>query len=188
MEDRPIYLKQAEVGQLLAEGEVEITRPVRFRGGQRYLHEELGVAYPDGGGNWVFWDSDSPGLAEFTQRAYPNGEGVKCPWGKAGEKRWVKEVWTIIGWAAGIDTPELNWAYRDSVVYKAGCDKPLFHDWRPSVSMPRWASRFVVKVVEVRPEKREGGWVWRIKLERQKSFLETQKEKREQIERLPGND
>jgi len=47
--------------------------------------EDIVVAYPDGGGNWIGWSRDSVGRAEFTLQAYPFAAGFPCPAGRPGE-------------------------------------------------------------------------------------------------------
>ena len=48
-------------------------------------NQDIVAVYEDGGGNWIGWSRDYPGLAAFTKRAYPGGEGIECPAGRAGD-------------------------------------------------------------------------------------------------------
>lgn len=100
------------------------------------------VAYQDGKGDWIFWNRDDKGLAEFTIKAYPNGGGIKCPYGQVGDRLWVRETW-----AEGMNVPI-------PAIYKA--DK-MWQDvkikWKPSIFMPRWASRITLEITDIRVEK-----------------------------------
>jgi len=63
-----------------------------------------------------------------------------CPFGETGDRLWVRETW---GPRAG------------GVVFRAdeGNDPPDGSRWRPSIHMPRWASRIVLEVTGVRVER-----------------------------------
>ncbi len=63
----------------------------------------------------------------------------KCPYGKPGDRLWVRETWC----------PDVEpYTFR----YKADGDEPL-ERWRPSIHIPRWASRITLEVVSVRVER-----------------------------------
>lgn len=99
-----------------------------------------------------------------------------CPYGLAGDRLWVRETWGVRGWAsdpspiAG-EHPEglrLALAYRsddsthrsyypDSENYarirslvKSYADETR---WRPSIHMPRWASRLTLEIAHVKVER-----------------------------------
>lgn len=70
------------------------------------------------------------------------GSLAVCPYGKLGDRLWVRETWRH--WQVG--NPE------SKVVYRADFDKdPGF--WKSSIHMPRWASRIVLKITGVRVER-----------------------------------
>jgi hypothetical protein len=90
---------------------------------------------------------------------------VPCPYGQPGEKLWVKETF-----AAVYDCPaflcecEEGGTEHRRVVYRATEPNGIsgfcksFEDgseaiWRPSLFMPRWASRIALEVTEVRIER-----------------------------------
>lgn len=73
----------------------------------------------------------------------PDGEWrwLRCPYGKAGDILWVRETWAHVDgaiWYAadGIDIPR-----NDGVKL------------RPSIHMPRWASRITLEITNVRVER-----------------------------------
>jgi hypothetical protein len=72
---------------------------------------------------------------------------IRCPYGVPGDRLWVKETWAWSGTDKQI-TPSDPW-YR-ATHYK-GEDFGI--RWRPSIHMPRWASRITLEVVSVRVER-----------------------------------
>ena len=86
-------------------------------------------------------------------------EGWKCPFGKPGDTLWVRETWrpcqpsegkgSSIQYRAGGEY-ERKTDFPD-VFRTKGSDRP--DKWRPSIHMPRWASRILLTVTDVRVER-----------------------------------
>lgn len=85
--------------------------------------------------------------------------GVKCPYGAPGDELWVRETWAAP--QAHNHTPASMFA-GSAVWYEAGNGKEGPHSsdrvcvrgrWRPSIHMPRWASRLQLRVKAVRVER-----------------------------------
>ena len=90
MKERPIRFTAAMVRAILDGRKTQTRRVVKALSD----HSEWQSAYEDGGGNWIWWSSPGNELAaDFTKKAYPNGEGVACPYGVPGDRLWVKEAW-----------------------------------------------------------------------------------------------
>lgn len=73
------------------------------------------------------------------QRVYP------CPYGKVGDRLWVRETWDegcmgSILYRADYSTEEL------------AAGKQVFK-WRPSIFMPRWASRILLEITNIRSQR-----------------------------------
>lgn len=96
--------------------------------------------------------------------AFRNGlEFANCPYGKPGDSLWVRETFFPFGdagalwYRAGI--PEYHCARLTGewldFPYKLDgeFDPPQNLKWRPSIFMPRWASRITLRVVNVRVER-----------------------------------
>jgi hypothetical protein len=64
-----------------------------------------------------------------------------CPYGAPGERLWVRETWCCY-------TPELR-----NPKYRADRHNDSGWTWRPSIHMPRWASRLTLEVTAVRVER-----------------------------------
>ena len=95
---------------------------------------------------------------------------VKCPYGKPGDRLWVRETWNAVHFVPEIVEGHVtkysdHWFVSDeipknsnndywSLCYAADCDSfELEIVWRPSIFMPRWASRITLEVVNVRVER-----------------------------------
>ena len=68
----------------------------------------------------------------------------KCPYGVPGDRLWVRETWC----------PQLNifgQEFNDRTpFYKDTEEKlPCGHKWKPSIFMPRWASRITLEITDV---------------------------------------
>jgi len=76
---------------------------------------------------------------------------LACPYGKPGDRLWVRETWSASSEHMAIHRP-----YPDSWFwYRADNDRPTWAEgrWKPSIHMPRWASRILLEVVSVRVER-----------------------------------
>lgn len=88
--------------------------------------------------------------AFFSDGKSKNWFGTPCPYGQPGDRLWVKETFREAGSAQQADG-KLR-AGRDQLVYKADDDTDL-GPWRPSIFMPRWASRLILELTAVRVER-----------------------------------
>ena len=72
---------------------------------------------------------------------------IKCPF--AADRLWVRETW------APHDDSALANEEREYVYYRADDEKKYETDgaWRPSIFMPRWASRINLGVLQIRAER-----------------------------------
>lgn len=68
-----------------------------------------------------------------------------CPFGAAGDRIWVRETWARYN----IDQDSHDMAYRATIPE----DWPESGRWRPSIHMPRWASRILLEITDVRVER-----------------------------------
>lgn len=93
--------------------------------------------------------ADAPAWAH----AEPGSEVMRCPYGVRGDRLWVRE--TFSGpWCMG-DAPPSKWVRSSRIWYWAD-GNPTEGDWtrpRPSIHMPRWASRITLEITSVRVER-----------------------------------
>lgn len=71
--------------------------------------------------------------------------GYTCPYGTPGSYLWVRETWRL--GEAPYDCGDT------SVHYRADQDECAGGPWRPSIYMPRWASRITLRITDVRVER-----------------------------------
>jgi len=80
--------------------------------------------------------------------------GIPCPYGKTGDHLWVRETHFISDEEHEAVGGAILTSVEPKVYYKAD-DKDLraWPGWRPSIYMPRWASRITLEVESVRVER-----------------------------------
>jgi hypothetical protein len=95
--------------------------------------------------------------------AYAEEWSRVCPFGAPGDRLWVRETWTpIVGEDFADGTANVVFQAGGSHAL-AGSDRcgrpremPQGTRWRPSIHMPRWASRLTLEVTGVRVERAAG--------------------------------
>jgi hypothetical protein len=73
---------------------------------------------------------------------------LHCPYGKPGDRLWVRETWGKVHYEGVDESP--------TIFYRADerdQERDELTRWRPSIHMPRWASRINLEVVSVRVER-----------------------------------
>jgi hypothetical protein len=78
---------------------------------------------------------------------------LRCPYGVPGDKLWVRETWRECGSAQMADGKPIPGLSRYEVAYRADESWDEESRWRPSIHMPRWASRITLEVTEVRVQR-----------------------------------
>lgn len=104
---------------------------------------------PSGRG-WFFDGLDEDGDC---MEAYPDDDtGLLCPYGKPGDRLWVRETWRA---EARYDHLAPSKIPRSSDIWYEA-DEALgmaYGKLRPSIFMPRWASRISLEITGVRVER-----------------------------------
>lgn len=79
-------------------------------------------------------------------------ETVECPYGCPGDRLWVRETWQCGQTPA--DGPDQEvWFSADSDGHKPADVEEGEWTWRPSIHMPRWASRITLEITRIRVER-----------------------------------
>ena len=95
----------------------------------------------------------------FDQSGLADWETLKCPYGKIGDMLWVRETWSP--WR-GILCPCSGGCNCDQYLYKADPDTDFANKceypedrirWKPSIFMPRKASRILLEITDIRVER-----------------------------------
>lgn len=109
------------------------------------LESDVEFAHEDGGGNWIFWSGAvAPNMEEFTKKAYPNGEGVVCPYGRRDDLIYVKEsVWAYSG------SNTFHYSADEQPPIESGHFGWLWH----AHQMPKNAARLGLAITNVRVQR-----------------------------------
>lgn len=156
--ERPIIFNDEMVRAILEGRKTQTRRIVK---GVRYWGDEYDkqwrphVIGPDRAGEFTWWEGPSHGQSCYHK--------ARSPFGQPGDRLWVRECWQ-----GPLFTGELPTDWRDSKYqspefchYRASGDSCEFFDaddnwqqrWRPSIHMPRWASRITLEITGVRVER-----------------------------------
>lgn len=138
---------------------------------RRVMKPQPDPCSPPRGGHW--WPSNVFKTMLHVEEEMQNGKGGwgglvgdACPFGDVGDRIWVRETFQ----GPLFDFEQMEAYQEDSskfqkpefCVYKAdGKPAPEFFDadenlhccWRPSIHMPRWASRILLEITDVRVER-----------------------------------
>ena len=98
---------------------------------------------------WSGFHPDYPGEAKW----------FSCPYGGIGERLWVRETHALVPMTAyrASDGVQQTIDPNDpdhAAIYRAGWDRSdPGTRWRPSIFMPRWASRITLEITDVRVQR-----------------------------------
>jgi hypothetical protein len=144
---RPILFSGAMVRALLDGRKTQTRRVVKAPKGLSNPADFLCVR--PGGVNWKD-EPVGPAVAFGPRDAV---EWAYCPYGTIGDRLWVRETWAELA-LYSLDAEGVQ-EYR--TVYRADGEADglaLVGDrWRPSIHMPRWASRITLEITGVRVER-----------------------------------
>lgn len=168
--ERPILFSSPMVRAIIAGTKTQTRRIVKFPRAPNHLGqwEPTTTGGPDGGrllvGGQLVPDPDPARVAMWHTRT---GSHVWCPYGFPTDRLWVRETW---GWGNERCKAAQCVVYQaDKSAREAFCSggpdtladilgKPVrrFTEperWRPSIFMPRWASRLTLEVLAVRVQR-----------------------------------
>lgn len=82
---------------------------------------------------------------------------IRCPYGYPGDRLWTRETWAVRRDRDEVKIRDLD-PKLDGPWYRADGEEPGgcaggIGKWRPSIFMPRWASRLLDEIVSVRVER-----------------------------------
>jgi hypothetical protein len=163
--ERPIILKTHEVRGILDGRQTQLRRimklqPSDFKGG---IHpNNIGrtrnkpAPYFDAYRSQRYTDKNPGGMSDhwcwWTEDDRQGPDWIKCPYGKPGDRLWVRETWaTDVAERAPVDADGHPQCF-EVAIYQADGDEG-FYKWSPSTHMPRWASRILLEIVNVRVER-----------------------------------
>ena len=151
MKEHPIIFSGPMVRAILDGRKTQTRRVVKPQPPNKTRHMQLTegewCAFGEGtqvaGGAWCGETGDPP----FNR--------WKCPYGQRGDMLWVREIWKPTCSGLTVDT-YVRYCADDSrreIVHNLECRGHDTERWRPSIHMPRWASRLTLEVTGVRVER-----------------------------------
>lgn len=157
--ERPILFNGAMVRAILEGRKTQTRRVVKpKRGGD--CNESMWLQALRNVVEWREQDGRWYGLMGYRTLAF-----AVCPYGKVGDRLWVRETWQgpllstagdyhkhNIGGMKALQYPE-HCVYRATDTLNAVDDDDRELCWRPSIHMPRWASRILLEITDVRVER-----------------------------------
>jgi hypothetical protein len=163
VKERPILFSAPMVRSILT-GQKTVTR--RVVKPQPTLETDDWVLDAGGTGKWM-----GSGPSPATGGTRQTWAWASCPYGKPGDRLWVRETWlpdpdadheawnnhtdTYVSWSGcGSRIDGVPPALRNPrhCIYREGWDGGGLV-WRPSIHMPRWACRILLDVTDVRVER-----------------------------------
>jgi hypothetical protein len=131
MKERPILFSGPMV-RAISEGRKTQTRRV-IKPQPDDTHE--GKPYWHVGGFRTSW------IGRESKEPHWGNNWLKCPYGNPGDRLWVRETWRNYPYAGNDGAAGL--------VYRATNDCLPKGQWKPSIHMPRWASRITLEIKRV---------------------------------------
>lgn len=162
VKERPILFSGPLVRGILEDRKSQTRRVVKPQPCQHNWIQPMFGESPDGVpfGDRSLWREAGPD--------YPDGpeDDRRCPYGQPGDRLWVREA-HVIGYESGnpgrysLIPPTGSDPERDGRVFYRATDARIEGNpeddgtlrWRPSIHMPRWASRITLEVIDVRAER-----------------------------------
>lgn len=149
MKERGMIFNGEMVRALLDGRKTQTRRPIKWK---QTRFTEIGER--EDGSRWP-WSEDAEHACDFWH---------PCPFGAVGDRIWVRETWSSDFanyypndrvWYAADNNRRLDIEVVDGVrgIYSPESDVHVPFRWRPSIHMPRWASRILLEITDVRVER-----------------------------------
>ena len=132
MKSRPILFSGPMVRALLDGSKTQTRRTVKGSAGKNWHAGQVGILDPGP----VHWNI--------------GGIAIKCPYGQPGDTLWCRETFADTS-QSGIHPSDSGWVYR-ATDPEWGTELEGWK-WKPSIFMPRDASRITLKITAIRCER-----------------------------------
>lgn len=180
MRERPILFNAEMVRAVLDGRKMQTRRIIQSAAKNMQASGHKVIEYREPGDKWygdhVFSMRNQSGTwCDYTKEQFL----AKCPFGAVGDRLWVREKWSVVSHA--FDDDGLMIDYKPERPAKAVHEKPFGNGyysghaiyaadggftwgdddgcvdgrscWKPSIHMPRWASRITLEITGVRVER-----------------------------------
>ena len=164
MTERGMIFNAEMVRAILDDRKTQTRRPIKWK---QTRFTEIGER--EDGSKWP-WSEDAEHACDFWH---------PCPFGAVGDRIWVRETWGVVSHAFSDDGLMIDWVpdrpstaihempfgngyYSGYAIYAADGDFTWGDDdgyedgrscWKPSIHMPRAASRILLEITDVRVER-----------------------------------
>lgn len=149
MKERGMIFNGEMTRAILDGRKTQTRRPIKWK---QTRFTEIGER--EDGSRWP-WSEDAEHACDFWH---------PCPFGAVGDRIWVRETWSSDFanyypndrvWYAADNNRQLDIDMVDGVrgIYSPESDVHVPFRWHPSIHMPRWASRILLEISEVRVER-----------------------------------
>lgn len=157
--DRPILFRGEMVRAILDGRKTQTRRVVKPGPGQKWLTPETISEvrrFANNDGAWWTMAVGEPRRIVHCGQDMDGGHigSVRCPYGTAGDRLWVKETWAADPCFDHL--PPRKIPEGRPIYFGAGTEKPLvrgYHRVRPSIFMRQWMSGITLDVLSVRVER-----------------------------------
>ncbi|EPF4547015.1 TPA: hypothetical protein ACNV1K_004388 [Klebsiella aerogenes] len=145
MIERGMIFNGEMVRAILDGRKTQTRRPIKWK---QTRFTEIGER--EDGSKWP-WSEDAEHACDFWH---------PCPFGAVGDRIWVRETFRVNSRATDVATlvykasVRNSWTEQTHRVPVAVCNKAATPEkWTPSLHMPRWASRLLLEITDVRVER-----------------------------------
>lgn len=148
MKERPILFSAPMVRAILAGQKTQTRRVVKLPPWVNRKEPDLSNAFPDMGSNVNPFGAPGEGYLHVPCDDDDSVQRVHSPYGVPGDRLWVRESFSYWHGLCSADVGEPVHYWADG--------SPEDGDWtrpKPSIHMPRWASRLTLEVTGVRVER-----------------------------------
>lgn len=145
MKERPILFSAPMVRAIL-DGRKTVTRRVVKPQPDPYTTECESVTFTKPGKG--IWLPTTTGRNTHSL----SGPAFTCPYGQPGDQLWVRESFRFLRSDELLSVPRLGIRTERGCLWRASAPNDL-GPWKPSIHMPRWASRISLEITEVRVQR-----------------------------------
>ena len=135
--ERPALFRPAVVRAILDDRKSQTRRIVKPQPPEGAGRIECGRYHP----SIIVRGEEEPGPEVFGVYSLDGGFGLPCPYGQPGDRLWVREKFALC------DGEPIYWSDNHSD------DQMASRKWKPSIHMPRCASRLTLEVTDIRVER-----------------------------------
>jgi hypothetical protein len=158
MKERPIPFSAPMVRAILADEKTQTRWVVKPQPPEILPAYAPKVYWPARDRHMTHGDPDGAAYLQFERpgdydgaHVMRGGFGFRCPYGQPGDRLWVREAWAVphrYDHLGPRNIPVLGVRTHYAATEERGGLR-----WRPSIHMPRWASRITLEVTAIRVER-----------------------------------